>query len=111
MYMDEESHSPSLFGFDLFHLISFQVHTRGFQLALFPSWFWIGVGIFREGLFVEGSIAGRGFITDFWGSGPLPQGTSWLGCYSGDDAHYLRMGRATYILDRKPALDTAAPSA
>ena len=108
MYMDEENHNPSLFGFDLFHLISFQAHTRGFQLALFPSWFWIGVGVFREGLYVEGSIAGRGFVTEFHGSKILPQGTSWIGCYSGDGDRYLRIGGVTYILFRSPALDNEA---
>lgn len=107
MYMDEESHSPSLFGFDLFHLISFQVHTRGFQLAILPAWFWLGVGIFREGLFLEGSLAGRGFITDFGGPEPLPQGSTWFGCYSGDGDRYLRMGKVTYILFRGPALGKA----
>ncbi|MDO9083367.1 MAG: hypothetical protein Q7U56_08800 [Humidesulfovibrio sp.] len=111
MYMDEENHSPSLFGFDLFHLISLHIHTRGFSLAILPNWFWVNVGFHSFGVLLAGSIAGRGFDSNrSWREG-LPAGTKWFHYELEANALHVRVGTMYYILDRKPALGKEATSA
>lgn len=112
MYMDTDNHGPSLFGFDLFHLISFHVHglTR-FSLAILPHWFWVNLAVSWEGVYLEGSIAGRGFVSGRWFKEGRPAGVKWFRFERVDGNLDVWVGDMYYILDKKPSIGKDVPQA
>jgi len=100
MYMDEENHSPSLFGLDLFHLISLHIHTYGFSLSILPNWLWVHVCFFGEGPVLSGALAGRGFDGFRMSTQPLPSGVARFEYSLDDGIHTLRIGRVFFDLAR-----------
>lgn len=100
MYMDNENHSPSLFGFDLFRLISLHIHTYGFSLSILPNWFWVHVCFFGEGPVVSGALARRGFDGCRMSTQPLPAGVPRFEYSLDDGIHTVRIGQVFFDLAR-----------
>lgn len=103
MYMDNENHSPSLFGFDLFRLISFHIHTYGFSLSILPNWFWVHVCFFGEGPVLLGALAGRSFEGFRTSTQPLPAGVAWFTYEQEGKFHEMRVGRVLLSVEKSGA--------
>jgi hypothetical protein len=112
MHMDNENHSPALFGFDLFRLFSFQLHTYGFSLAILPDWFWVSVNChLGQGEVLAGSLAGRGFGGVRWSTEPLPAGAPLFDVWSESGSPHARIGRVWFYLDEKAGQAVGAAEA
>ena len=103
MYMDNENHSPSLFGFDLFHLISLQIHTYGFSLSILPNWFWVHVCFFGEGPVLSGVLAGRSFEGCRMSTEPLPVGVARFDYEQIGKFHEVRVGQLLFSVEKAGA--------
>ena len=103
MYMDNENHSPSLFGFDLFRLISLQIHTYGISLSILPNWFWVHVCFLGEGTVLMGSLAGRSFEACRMSMQPLPAGMARFDYEQVGEFHEMRFGQVLFSVEKAGA--------
>ncbi|SNS03398.1 hypothetical protein SAMN04488503_2464 [Humidesulfovibrio mexicanus] len=91
-----ETPTPALFGFDLFHLITFRLWPRALDLAVLPQWFLaLEINFSRRGRVVAGRVLGRGIY------GVALSKWRWGMTREEDGSLALNLGNVAVVVDPK----------
>ena len=89
--------TPALFGFDLFHLITFRLWPRALDLAVLPQWLLsLEISFTSRGKVVAGRVLGRGIYGEVRPKGNVRR---WGMTREKDGSRSLYLGRVEVVVD------------